>query len=111
MKIAGDYADKTEDSYLQRILKQAARELLLLQASDWQFLISTWSARDYAELRLALHAEDFNRLAAMAESLGRGKGLSDGDEEFLEACEARDKLFPDIDPQWWARLDYPAGEE
>ena len=111
MRIAGDYADRTEDSFLQRILKQAARELLLLQSSDWQFLISTWSAKDYAELRLALHAGDFNRLAAMAESFGRGKGLSEGDEAFLEACEARDKLFPDIDPQWWARLDYPAGEE
>ncbi|MCH7922887.1 MAG: DUF1957 domain-containing protein [Nitrospinae bacterium] len=111
MKLAGDYADRTEDSYLQRVLKQAARELLLLQSSDWQFLISTWSAKDYAELRLALHAGDFNRLAAMAESFGRGKGLSEGDEAFLEACEARDKLFPDIDPQWWARLDYPTGEE
>ena len=83
MKIAGDYADRTEDSYLQRVLKQAARELLLLQSSDWQFLISTWSAKDYAELRLALHAGDFNRLAAMVESFGRGKGGSDGDESFV----------------------------
>ena len=110
MELSRAYAGKTEEAQLQRVLKQAARELLLLQSSDWQFLISTWSARDYAELRLALHADDFNRLAEMAEALGRGEELSSGDEAFLGACEARDKLFDDIDPAWWARLDYPAEE-
>ncbi|MFQ5811176.1 MAG: 1,4-alpha-glucan branching protein domain-containing protein, partial [Armatimonadota bacterium] len=42
---------KTTDPTLRGILQQAARELLLLQASDWQFLITTWTARDYAEAR------------------------------------------------------------
>lgn len=111
MKLAEAYAGRTDNLHLQRVLKQAARELLLLQASDWQFLISTWSARDYAELRLALHADDFNRLASMADALGRGEALGAGDEAFLEACEARDTLFPDIDPADWARLDYPPVEE
>src|SRR5438552_3066279 len=36
---------------LRRVISQATRELLLLEASDWQFLITTWSARDYAERR------------------------------------------------------------
>ena len=35
---------------LERVLAQLARELLILQASDWQFLITTQAARDYAEL-------------------------------------------------------------
>lgn len=109
--LASAYAGRGDDALLQRLLKQAARELLLLQASDWQFLISTWSARDYAELRLALHAGDFNRLASLAEALGQGKSLEAGDLAFLEACEARDKLFADVDPHWWARLDYPPEED
>ncbi|MHA1257434.1 MAG: 1,4-alpha-glucan branching protein domain-containing protein [Promethearchaeota archaeon] len=40
---------RTKDENLKKILKQLARESLLLQSSDWQFLITTWSARDYRE--------------------------------------------------------------
>ena len=39
----------------QRIAKQMARELLLLESSDWQFLITTAAARDYAEKRFSGH--------------------------------------------------------
>ena len=53
------------DPSLQDLLKQCGRSLFLLESSDWQFLISTFSARDYAELRLTMHNDDFRRLAAM----------------------------------------------
>lgn len=109
--LAESYAPATENTLLKRILRQAARELLLLQASDWQFLISTWSARDYAELRVRQHAADFSRLAEMAEALGRGEALSPDELAFLDTCEARDSLFPDIDPGLWARLEHPPGEK
>src|SRR5438105_675216 len=33
-----------------RLARQICRELLLLESSDWQFLITTKHARDYAEL-------------------------------------------------------------
>lgn len=111
MALAEAFAHRTGESLLQRVLKQAARELLLLQSSDWQFLISTWSARDYAELRVALHAGDFGRLASIADTLGRGEKITPGDEAFLGAVEARDNLFPDLEPGWWARLDYPPVED
>lgn len=86
---------------LRRVLKQTARELLLVEASDWQFLISTWSARDYAELRFSFHHETFRRLLALAERLARGATLSDGDWLFVEECEKKDALFPEVDPAWW----------
>jgi 1,4-alpha-glucan branching enzyme len=38
------------------ILAQAARELLLAQSSDWQFIISTGAAADYGERRFRAHA-------------------------------------------------------
>lgn len=78
---------------LKEIIDQACRELLLMQASDWQFLISTWSAKDYAELRFTQHFEDFERLADMARSLAQGKAMSHGDRSFLAACQSRDRLF------------------
>ncbi len=75
------------------LIKQLARELLLLQSSDWQFLISTWSARDYAELRFTRHYENFRRIAGMM----RKPGISDSDRMFLNDLEAQDSCFKDLD--------------
>jgi 1,4-alpha-glucan branching enzyme len=44
------------------------RQTLLLQSSDWPFLIDNEVSKDYAEKRIAEHTRDFWRLAAMAES-------------------------------------------
>lgn len=96
------------DGELEEILKQAARELMLMSASDWQFLISTWAARDYAELRLSEHYEDFKRLVAMAEKKLAGQEIDVGEWQFLGACSERDRLFPEIELEWFARVEYPA---
>jgi len=85
------------DPLLDRLLPQAGRELLLLEASDWQFLITTFSARDYAELRFAEHAESFDRLASLAERRLAGGALTEADEQFVRECEQRDPVFPDLD--------------
>ncbi len=89
------------DEKLKAVLQQAARELLLLQASDWQFLISTLSARQYAQIRFANHHNDFSRLASTTEKfLATGK-IEDEDWNHAEDCHERDSLFPAIDPLWW----------
>jgi len=103
-----EMALRSDDARLSRIVAQAARELLLLEASDWPFLISTWAARDYAERRAAFHHEAFSRLADMARRLGRGESLAPDEEQFLAGCETRDSLFADVDLSWWARLERPA---
>ena len=95
------------DSLLGDIVVQAARELLLLEASDWPFLISTWTARDYAERRAALHYEAFSRLADMARQRAKGEELNDEDRRFLAECKERDHIFPDLDLVWWSRLEHP----
>src|SRR5881409_1059389 len=73
------------------VLAQAARELLLAQASDWQFIISTGAVVDYAERRFTLHCDD-------AESLI--KALSGGDIEAAgrtaDELARRDDLFPNV---------------
>jgi 1,4-alpha-glucan branching enzyme len=81
---------------LRRIVGQLGRELVLLQASDWQFLITTWAARNYAETRFAEHYADFQRLLDMAKQVQGGGTLAGEDEEFLLAKEAQDFCFPDI---------------
>ena len=108
-ELAQRWADDP-DPRMQDLLKQCGRSLFLLEASDWQFLISTFSARDYAELRLVVHDEDFRRLAAMARQYAADRSLPPEDWNFLEFCRERDAVFPDIDPRWWSRLEYPPSE-
>ncbi len=91
----------TTDPNLQNILKQLGRELLLLESSDWQFLISTWSARDYAENRVAEHYNRFKRLATMAMRYANKEPVDEGDWTYLGQLEKEDMLFKEIDPSIW----------
>ncbi len=90
-----------EDRKLEEILKQLSREFFLLIASDWQFLISTWSARDYAEKRFWEHSENFKRLSQIAEDYAAQKELSSADWKFLEQCQTANDIFQEIDLKWF----------
>jgi 1,4-alpha-glucan branching enzyme len=76
------------------VLAQAARELLLAQASDWQFIISTGAAADYAERRFRRHCDDAEHLLA-ALTPGAEDRLTEA-QTSAEELHRRDDLFPDI---------------
>jgi 1,4-alpha-glucan branching enzyme len=80
----------------ERVLAQAARELLLLQSSDWQFIISTGAAADYATRRFNGHAEDLDRLLGALERQDRSDWAAA--EQDAEALRRRDDVFPGILP-------------
>jgi len=86
----------------ERLIKQLCRELLLLESSDWQFLITTGAARDYAELRFETHMDQFNELKSIWQHLEANHSITSEQEERLAAIELRDSIFPDIDPDFWA---------
>ena len=92
----------TKDPGLLRVLTQMGRELLLMESSDWQFLISTWSARDYAQMRFSEHVGDFMKLADIARILIDNGEPSTGDWEFVGDVEAKDFPFPDLDISLWS---------
>ena len=77
------------------ILAQAARELLLAQASDWQFIISTGEVEDYAIRRFNGHCDDLERLLAALKK--KGKDLASG-RALAEELRLRDDVFPDVLP-------------
>ncbi len=93
---------------LHKIMKQAARELLLLQASDWQFLISTISAKEYAETRLTNHHEEFNKLMDMVDRYAAYGSLTENDLNYFEEISKKDSLFGELDLNWWKEVDFPA---
>lgn len=75
------------------VLDQAARELLLLQASDWPFLVTTGQAAAYAIERFNTHVERFDRLADLA----LGGTIGPQAVALAEEYFALDNVFPDID--------------
>lgn len=75
---------------LQRALNQAARELLLLQSSDWAFIMKTGTMVDYAVKRTKVHINRFTKL--YEQILG-----NQIDTEYLQRIEAKDNIFPQLD--------------
>ena len=79
------------------ILAQAARALLLVQSSDWQFIISTGEVDDYAIKRFNGHVNDCRQLLdALGKALS-GEGLQDALQQAATQLQ-RDDIFPDIIP-------------
>jgi 1,4-alpha-glucan branching enzyme len=87
--------DALSQPHLHPILAQAARSLLLLQSSDWPFIITTGDASDYGAQRFRGHAHDTRQLLdVLAEGL-RGGDVAGG-HALARTLGARDDLFPDV---------------
>jgi 1,4-alpha-glucan branching enzyme len=90
---------------LREILEKAGRELLLLQASDWPFVITRDQAVDYGIKRFMQHVSRFECLTDVAERLAAdpdylGK-LSDVEKFEVQDADIHDPVFPRIDLNWW----------
>jgi 1,4-alpha-glucan branching enzyme len=88
-----------------RIARQLCRELLLLESSDWQFLITTEAARDYAEHRFLTHLDQFRELERTWDEFTETGSVRPESEERLAAIEERDSLFADVDPGLWSERE------
>jgi 1,4-alpha-glucan branching enzyme len=91
------------DPLMERVMLQALRELMLMMSSDWQFLIHTKSAKDYAEQRFFFHFSDFNRLYDFTVKLLENGTLTKEEMLFLEEVEQRDSIFPELKLEWWSK--------
>jgi 1,4-alpha-glucan branching enzyme len=89
-------ASRDAEPDVRRIAVEAVRQLLLAQASDWQFLITTGSAVDYAAERVRLHTDDLARLVEIGRRLLDGHRLDPVEQQFLRTIERRDALFPEL---------------
>jgi 1,4-alpha-glucan branching enzyme len=74
----------------ERALKQAAREILLAQSSDWAFIMRTDTTVQYAVKRTLQHIFRFTRLYEMLKS-------GNIDAGYLAEMEWKDNIFPDVD--------------
>jgi 1,4-alpha-glucan branching enzyme len=89
VELAALFADGPSDLE-RRALNQAARELLLLQSSDWAFILKTRTAVGYAASRVKAHLARFLKL-------DRQLTTRTVDAAWLADLERRDNVFADLD--------------
>ena len=90
-RLMGEIAGKNiSRGLLKKAADQAARELLLAQASDWAFMMKTGNASEFARRKFTVHMRNFFGLHAEITS---GK-IQEGK---LKALQQRNNLFPDLD--------------
>ncbi len=75
---------------LRRALNQMMRELLLMQSSDWAFIMTTGTTVPYATKRFREHLDRFRQIAEQIEHVRL-------DMSFVQFCEERDCIFPRAD--------------
>ena len=78
-----------ESGLRERVLNQAAREVLLAQASDWPFLLRAGKSGSFARKQIEDAVTNFNRIYEMlcANTVGT---------EWLTRLEKRNNIFPSI---------------
>ena len=79
----------TKDNITIRCLNQMARELLLLQSSDWLFIITNGTMVEYAHKRIKEHTGRFNALYDMLKN-------NSIHLYYLTNLELKDDIFKDI---------------
>ncbi len=89
-KLARDVERLTLTPLQTRALNQAARSILLAQASDWPFIMKSGTTVDYANKRITDHLARFNYLH---DSFRKNRI----NERYLAALEIMDNIFPHVD--------------
>ena len=94
--VARGVGEGRESERGSRLMRQAARETLLLQASDWPFLLHTRQAKEYANQRFHQHHQRLRKLLWALQDVGDELRLSE-----RELCEMEnvDAPWPDLDWQ------------
>ena len=86
----------------KRILRQIARELLLMEGSDWPFLLYTKQAKEYANQRFHHHHQRFNKLMWVAKDFNDKTRLN---LNKLEEIESIDSCFQDINIDYFRKIN------
>ena len=90
----------TPDEWQLRILKQIARELLLMEGSDWPFLLYTEQAKEYANQRFHHHHQRFLKLLWAAKNFKDRNRINIRD---LEEIESIDSCFQDVNVDYFKK--------
>ncbi len=88
--ICRHYCQSQPDIPTVKALNQAARELLLAQASDWAFILTTDTTTEYATHRVKDHLNNFNSIMHMLDE-------NKIDLDIIHKLYQQNNIFPNID--------------
>ncbi len=88
------------DDWGTRICNQTARELMLMEGSDWPFLLYTKQAKEYSNQRFHRHHQGFNKLIWAAKNPDEKFRISLAE---LEEMELRDSCFQEINLEYFKK--------
>jgi 1,4-alpha-glucan branching enzyme len=77
-------------------LDQVVRELLLLQSSDWPFILKTGTATRYAEARIRAHVHRLRHLGHLLERKPAGPEVDEVDRAWLDDVRKRDNFLAEL---------------
>ena len=90
---------------LKELLEKAGRQLLLMQASDWPFVIRRGQAVDYGIKRFMQNVARFETILDIAEKVHADSaylgGLTEVEKHEIADADLHDVIFPKIDLEWW----------
>ena len=90
---------------LKELLEKAGRQLLLMQASDWPFVIRRGQAVDYGIKRFMQNVTRFETILDITEKVHADStylgGLTDVEKHEIADADIHDVIFPEIDLEWW----------
>ena len=94
-----------ERAEVKDLLQKAGRELLLLQASDWPFVIRRGQAIDYGIKRYMQHVARFETLVDLVEKVASNSAylgqLNEIEKHEIADADLHDVILPEIDLNWW----------
>lgn len=92
-------------SEVRQVLEKAGRQLLLMQASDWPFVVRRGQAVDYGIKRFMQHVSRFENLVDIAEKIAADSQylgqLTEVEKFEIQDADIHDVVFPSIDLNWW----------
>lgn len=86
---------------VRAMMTRAARQLLLMQSSDWPFVVHSGGAVDYGIKRFAGHSTRFDRMTDGAVRAARGEGPDPIEQVRSADADLHDDVFREIDLGWW----------
>ncbi|MCB9778884.1 MAG: DUF1957 domain-containing protein [Alphaproteobacteria bacterium] len=84
-----------------RWIERAGRELLLLQSSDWPFVITTGGAVDYGWQRICGHQQAYDRACRAVEDALAGRPIDPVLKAELGVDHLVDGWQTPVEPGWW----------
>ena len=98
-----------EDGFGDMVLEQLGRELLLVESSDWPFLVTTAQAKGYGKKRLLEHTNYFHRLANSLENYFKSGEFEE--KSLLEELKEINNPFHPINIEVYTSEEPPSVKE